>query len=127
MEEKKGRPALRLIQGGKSVSTGSKKVMTAIGLLDEEQMKVWERVRQVATPRPDAILELRARIAEEQKQMQALLDERMALLRAQFPEALRDSGKVFTDPCSLPAAVREVLFAPPLLLCDNGMIVLMED
>ena len=127
MEEKKGRPALRLIQGGKAEAAGRKKVMTAAGLLDEEQMKVWERVRQVATPRPEAILELRARIAEEQRQMQSLLDERMAVLREKYPEALHDRGKVFADPCSLPAAVREALFAPPLLLCDNGMIVLMGD
>jgi hypothetical protein len=112
------KPRLRVIDGGKAVEPRSKKVMTEIGLLDEADLKAWELVRQVAPPPDDFLLK---EIDQEQALIKALLTERLQKLLELYPDANPN------DMGSMTPEMLEILYAPPLFVTSDGMILLDDD
>lgn len=119
MTNKSSKPHLRLIVGGKADEPKSRKVMTEIGLLDKKDLEAWNLVRQVPPPSNDDFL---AEAEREANIVQGLLAERLHKLYETYPQAEIDPK----DMRKLPPEMQEIMFAPPLFLTEDGLIVLLD-
>lgn len=110
---------LRLVIGGRAAESNKKQVMTEIGLLDEQDLAVWQLIRKAPASAGNWLGE--QGLAEE-AQVQALLTERLRFLREAFPEMNIDAENL----SGLPEELRMVLLVPPLALAADGKIMMLD-
>jgi len=106
---------LRLIVGGKAASPKSRKTMTAAGLLDENDLEVWQLVQQL--PPPEVTFNsIRQNMAREKEKVEKLLAEGIQKLKEIF------SNIDLNAPANVTPEMREMLHSWPLVPVPGGMV-----
>lgn len=118
---KREKPVLRVIEGGKSTAKETEdKVMTEIGLIDRQDMERFLLVKKaMMRPRLTGNEDSTAESQQEEVLLRKLLEERMALIRASFPDVVVDLKRPF----DLPPEIFHILFSPPIHLTKGGRLV----
>jgi hypothetical protein len=116
--DKKSRNHLRLLKGGKAEAPKKQENHDETDLLNEQNSKIWKAVLQASPPSIGSLLD---EAAQERQQVEKIISERLHELNEMYP------GHDLTDLASMTAEMREILFAPPLILMPDGSFVIIAD